>query len=774
MKNILNRLNKRFFIAVILIIVGGVSIFIASKFIKIEPSIKSLMPNDKSLNRSLDLIESSPFMDKVIVYVSVNDKNKIDEAIDKVNEIVDKSAIKFTTSMPSMEDIKEIMEYVGRNSLVLYPYESKPNPFTDDEIKKRLNKKIEYLNSMVFYDLDESFFMDPLMTGLETLKYANQSNKGKYSPYKGGLLSNNSKSYIRILNSSILPEDYSNVKKIVSLDKELNMISKKRGFTSFLYCSHLYYNESLNTIVRDVNVIFVLSIIMVILIFHFFFKKIILSFYSFIPILLGFAVTFVFIAIFKNNFGGIALAFGGTTTGISIDYTINYITRLNLYPTLKEIRKNINFSLILGFVTTIACFVFLLFSNIMSLIEIAIFGILSVGFSFLFSYFLLQNLMPPQSYPVNIRKLKFIIPGIKGFIFWLILIIVFSASVPFIKFEDNIYKLDMNHGKLNKRLELIKSDFNESTDNIFLVFEGDTRDKILDESLKALQILQTKSDNLSFLTPAIFMPSENTVNMRKKFIENNFNEKIFINALKSSDFSSDAFNQWLSAIKNIDKFKITAIPDYIKNEVDKMIVVKNNHYYLMIQIHDRKISDSINNLLKESGIDFFLIDIMKDGRNSLLKFEKDALMLLIMSFIIISILLFIAYKDAVYTFTALLPGITGLIAALSIAVLTMGKFNIMHVVSCILIMGIGVDYGIFMTSAYKSNCSEEEMKLTIQSIFICALTTIAGFGTLSISSNYSIFSMGSSILGGIVMSFLTFYLALPYILGKYHNYKIRK
>jgi predicted RND superfamily exporter protein len=89
-------------------------------------------------------------------------------------------------------------------------------------------------------------------------------------------------------------------------------------------------------------------------------------------------------------------------------------------------------------------------------------------------------------------------------------------------------------------------------------------------------------------------------------------------------------------------------------------------------------------------------------------------------------------------------------------------------------MGIGVDYGIFMTSAYKSNCSEEEMKLTIQSIFICALTTIAGFGTLSISSNYSIFSMGSSILGGIVMSFLTFYLALPYILGKYHNYKIRK
>ncbi len=750
---------------------GAAAIFISSRFISIDPSIKSLLPYSKKLDRALSLVELSPVAEKVIIYIEVNNRDRLEDAIDKIDGLVADSKIEFTNSIPSIDDINSLLAYTSRYSLILYPYETNGNPFTAGEITKRLRQKSDFLNSMVFYNPDSSFFMDPLMMGTEVLRLANRNASGKYTPYRGGVLSASGKAFIKILNSGIKPDDYNNMKKILTLDKKIVQASRENGFRSFLYGSHLYFNESFTTIIRDVNIIFILSIVLVILIFHFFFRRIMLSFYSFIPILLGFAVTFVFIAIFKNQFGGIALAFGGTTTGISIDYTINYLARLNRYPTLGEIRRDIGFSLILGFLTTIACFVFLLFSSIMSLIEIAVFGILSVGFSFVFSYFVLQRLVPPGSFESDLRKIDFPLLGVKGFVVWVIVMALFFGSVPFLKFEDNIYKLDMNHKELNRRLGLIKSSFDESTDNIFLVFEGQTRDEALDKSLKALQLVRKQSADLNFLTPAIFIPPKDVIEMRKNFVKRNFNRKIFTDKLKNSDFSSDAFDNWLETIQNIESFNIKNVPNYIKNEVLKMIITKNDKTYLMIQIPDRKKSESISKILTAQGIDFFTMDIMKDGRDSLVKFEKDALSLLILSIIIVILILLIAYRDAVFAFTSVLPGIAGLLAALGVAVLTMGKFNIMHVVSCILIMGIGVDYGIFMTSAYRQGYSEDNIKLTIRSIFICALTTIAGFGTLSVSSNYSIFSMGSSILGGIIVAYLTFYLALPFILQKYCSKK---
>ena len=56
--------------------------------------------------------------------------------------------------------------------------------------------------------------------------------------------------------------------------------------------------------------------------------------------------------------------------------------------------------------------------------------------------------------------------------------------------------------------------------------------------------------------------------------------------------------------------------------------------------------------------------------------------------------------------------------------------------------------------------------MTYQSIFISALTTLAGFGVLSLSANHSIFSLGSSMFIGIIAAFLTAYFALPFLINK--------
>lgn len=759
--------NSKFIITLTIIAISALLIFFATSLIKLDASLQSLFPHDEKMKRSLGLSSHSPIADKVIVFIEVKNKEDLEEAVDNVDEIIRRSELELKNAIPDMETVKSILEYTEAHSLLLYPYEINKNPFSKNEIQKRINAKADYLMSIPFFNPGKSFFLDPLMMGPEVLKKANENSRGRYSPKYGGVVSENGQTYIKIFRSGFLYEDYDKIGLLKKLDNEIVGSSEESDFDAFVYSGHLYYLESKKTIQREIFIIFILSIVFVLLIFYFFFRRLTLLIFSFMPIVAGFAITFLLIAVFKGKYGGIALAFGASTAGIAIDYTIHYLTKRSLYPTLKVVRKKIGFSLILGFITTIASFIFLPFSNIISLQEIALFGLLTISFAFIFSWFVLQPLLPPDRSKNDLRKMKFPLMGQKGFIIWIILILITSVSLPFLRFEDNIFDLDMSHKKLRSRLEKIQKDFSESSDSIFLAFKGEDKDELLEKSLNAVQYIDDKTVDLPVMTPALFIPPKNRIESRKRYIKENFNIKNFINVIEGSIFSSESFNEWYSAIKNIDNIIFDDLPDFLKEELSGLFIDWDNEQYLLIPLYKRSISKRVNKILTEGKIEHFIVDSLKDSSKGLVLFEKNALFLLLLSIAIIFIILIIAFRNLIFAFTSLLPSISALIGCLGITVITTGAFNIMHLVSSILLLGIGVDYGIFITNSFKDGSSEEELNMTFQSIFISALTTLAGFGVLSFSRNYSIFSIGSSMFIGIVFSFITAYLALPFILKNY-------
>ncbi len=763
-------LNKSFFINLILIIIFIVIIIISSLLIKIDSSLNSLLPDDKQFKLSVDLTKKSTISDKVIIYIEVDDQDKLEVAVNNIDQVINQSLLKFKNAVPSTDDILKLYDYIQKNSLLLYPYESENNPFTESSIIEGLNNKYNYLSSVPFINLDESFFSDPLMFASKLMsQFANLSN-GVYSPRYGGIVSDDKKSYIKILKASFYTEDYEKVKLLKELDLDVIQEAKDNQFNAFLFCSHFYFLDSKTKIKKDIALIFIFTTILVLIIFYFFFKKISLIIYSIMPLLGGFAVTFFIISIIKPKFGGIAFAFGATTIGISFDYIIHYLTKRNFYSNLSEVRKKINLSLLLGFITTLFAFIFLMFSKIESLKEISFFGIVSVSCVFLISYFLLQPLIPPQKI-TNIKVLK--IPFINNkyiFYLWLLTFIALILFIPLIKFEDNVMNLDMNHKELDNRKNIIMSKFKESNDNIFLAFTDVNRDKILAKSLKANQLVQNESKELNFITPALLSPPDKIIEYRKEFIKNNFDKDIFIKHLKNSNFTPDAFNIWIDKIDNIDNLMMSEISNFFKNQFDSMFVKFKEKEYLLIHIYKREISNEIKDILLKNNIDFNIIDIIEDSKKGLIVFEQKALLLLSLSLLLIYIIVSLALKNFIYGFTSILPGITGLLTCIFVSYFTNNGFNLMHFVSSVLLIGIGVDYGIFITAGVKNNFNKTEMDLTFQSILICALTTISGFGVLILSSNFSVFSIGSSMFTGILSALLTSFYGLPFILNKLTKY----
>lgn len=763
--------DKKLIFSLLLGAISVIIIIFSTKFIKFNSSLQNLFPPDKNMTRNASLMEKSPISDKVVLFIRADKPENLPVYIDKFKKLIGQSGINFSVTIPGDRDVLEIMEYCQSNSLLLYPYEYKDNPFTSDNIKKGFEAKAAYIESMPFFNPDENFFMDPLSKGLEVLKTINSSGQNKFNSKFGGILSPDGSSYMLVLKSGIAPNDYEKSEKIVELDKSVRNLAKEQKCEAFILSSHLYYQESYQSIQLETSIMFIVSTILTLFIFFYFFRNIKILYYSILPMLLGISLTFLCIAIFRRDFGGVAFGFGSTILGISSDYTVHYLVKRQICQNMKETDSKIGKALVLGFITTIAPLAILPLSGIVSLQEIAFLGILSVGFSFLFTWFLLRRLAPPGD-SCTMRLFNFKYFGFKGFIAFGILFLPFLISVFFLKFEDNISNLDKVHPEMNRRVETIKNSFNYTADATMLCFSGDTKDEVLSKSLKALYHLE-KSAAPGFLTPAIFAPDAKSLEQRKIFIKKNFNATDFRNELKSSIFEEDSFEKWERSVANIENIELSALPTYVENEINSMFVDYEGKIYLVIPIQSRQNFSKIETELKNGGLDFFTIDLMRDNAPRLLKFEKIAALALLLSLIVIIIILLIAYKNIFYTITAMIPALTGLIASFGISAMIGKSINIMHIVASMILIGICVDYGVFVTSSYKDYHGEEGVNITFLSIFICALITLAGFGALMISSNQAMFTLGVSVFFGIVFSFISSWFVIPFLMKMKNKAQIK-
>ena len=72
-------------------------------------------------------------------------------------------------------------------------------------------------------------------------------------------------------------------------------------------------------------------------------------------------------------------------------------------------------------------------------------------------------------------------------------------------------------------------------------------------------------------------------------------------------------------------------------------------------------------------------------------------------------------------------------------------FNLFNVVAAILIIGLGVDYGIIVVC----KISEGLNLATEKAVFVSGLTTLVGFGALVMARHPSLHSIGVTVLLGI-------------------------
>ena len=110
------------------------------------------------------------------------------------------------------------------------------------------------------------------------------------------------------------------------------------------------------------------------------------------------------------------------------------------------------------------------------------------------------------------------------------------------------------------------------------------------------------------------------------------------------------------------------------------------------------------------------------------------------------------------------PALAAFFPSALVTIILLGSFaalgvetNLLHVVGLVMVLGMGVDYGVFVVD---SASDPEEMGTTLLSIFLGSITTVFTFGVLALSQHPALRALGVTIGVGILLAFLLAPLAL--------------
>ena len=142
-----------------------------------------------------------------------------------------------------------------------------------------------------------------------------------------------------------------------------------------------------------------------------------------------------------------------------------------------------------------------------------------------------------------------------------------------------------------------------------------------------------------------------------------------------------------------------------------------------------------------------LVDPAADVSEIFASYRERAVLLIVASFAIVAVLFVVYYgwQAALRLMAGPCLAALGVIAALALA----GEpFTLFHTMALLLVLGLGVDYGIFFQESHDGDWT------TFAAVALSALTTLLAFGLLALSQTAALAAFGLTMAIGITLAFL--------------------
>ena len=139
--------------------------------------------------------------------------------------------------------------------------------------------------------------------------------------------------------------------------------------------------------------------------------------------------------------------------------------------------------------------------------------------------------------------------------------------------------------------------------------------------------------------------------------------------------------------------------------------------------------------------------------------KKDIMLLSATAGLCVTLLVAFQFRNPRRVAAVLAPVLSALAAMSLFCFLTGGELNMMHLIMGIMVIGLSVDYGIFVVCSKRRG----DGSTALTAVSICAASSLIGFGVLAFASHPALHSLGMTVLIGIGASWPAALLVSPYL-----------
>ncbi len=488
----------------------------------------------------------------------------------------------------------------------------------------------------------------------------------------------------------------------------------------------------------------------------------------------------------------VSMGFAGILLGLAVDYAVVHYQEALAHPdwTIPEVRGAIAPSIFWAAVTTITAFIMLNFGGLPGLAQLGSLVGIGVALSacvmiFAFLPPLFPNRRkpralnsPPPAQPTAAAPLN---PIRAGSVLAVTLVLILFCTLTLFsglpKMDPTANALQPRDSQAYATLDAIKTNLNQQREPLWLVITGHNETEVSHRLAAVEPILQNAVTNgllTGFTLPTMLWPNPEAQAANRAAAQQLVAERqtLLTNAL-AGGFTSEALgltesilNTWQNALATTNVFWPTnQLSQWI---FEKLTARTTNEFYaagFMFPAPDSPANPhplaQLESQLPHDGVWLSGWELLGGDLLSVVKKNLWKLLLPMIGLVLLSLwLAFHRFTEIIFSLGILL--LSGLV--LLVTMKLMGwSWNLLNLMALPLILGTGVDYSIFMQLALRRHHGDLHLAhISVgRALLLCGATAVSGFGSLALSSNAGMSSLGQICAVGIASNMLISVFLLP-------------
>ncbi len=545
-----------------------------------------------------------------------------------------------------------------------------------------------------------------------------------------------------------------------------------------------FASESAATVKQDIMVTMFTSVVALMTIFMLRFRSLRLIVLASVTLVFGMVGGLLSVASIQGRIHPLTFAFGSVLIGIAIDFPMYLLNAASVHAGsplqrlaagLRESRR----SLWLGFITTMMAFALMLFSRFPGLRELALFAGTGIAFAFAATLTLvvalgarwgLRDSSPIPRWMLDLQLLR--LPPLLAWSIVILVVAVSAVSLPRLRFDGELRHLDAQRPETLAEYEEVRKRFGlQGSDSLVVARAGTVEDalRLSDAVGRVLHRAQRDGDVSHVLSLSSFLPSLRTQKERQGRLQG-LDVSAAATALDDAagrfGFTEHAFEPFWRGVEAVRSGETSPLEpgDLAQTSLDSLVrrlLRCSSSGCIAVTPFDPARPSVIPELKSRLPPEVTVIDGGALAAETVAAIPKQMALLSGVGLLANLVLLVFAFRSARLALLACAPGALGLLGTLTILSLTHIPLNLVSASALVLILGCGVDYGIFSVQGLTNPTRTSSVEFT--GVLLTSSTTLAGFGTLSLASYRAIQTMGLAVGLGIGISALVALFLIPHL-----------